>query len=291
MRKLFFVLTVLGLATLLSCKKTEVTNPLADFKNLGIGSYITLDSVLNLNFAYNTPESKVGIQVSQYASDVDSIVLFVVEGASGDPSTWRQVKKIKFNGPRTEISATELEVATALGITTTDMAAGNFYTFYNRVITKDRRVFDLSNTPGALEANSNYNTVFRWTAYITCPFTGGMSGLYTVIQDDWEDWAPGDVVTVTDGPGANQVNLSQVWPNTAYGSVVNPLIVNVDPATGTATVPPTIFGNYGSDAEAVGADGGVAGYVFSCTGFITLNMNLKYNGAPQGSFKLILKKN
>jgi hypothetical protein len=291
MKKIIFFYSSLIMILAASCKKTEITNPLADFANLGIGSYVTKASTINLNMDYNTPASKVGITVNQYGNDIDKIVLFVVEGASSDPTTWKEIKTIPWTGEGTEISATSAQVATALGVTPADLTPGNFYTFYNRVITKDGRSFDLSNTPGALESNSNYNSAFRWTAYVTCPFTGGMAGSYDVVQDDWADWVPGDIVTVTDGPGANQINLSDVWPNRAYGDLVNPLIVNVNPANGTASVPLVTFGSYPPLATAQGASAGdVAGYAFSCTGFITLAMAVTYNGGSQGTLKLILKK-
>jgi hypothetical protein len=143
-----------------------------------------------------------------------------------------------------------------------------------------------------LENNANYNAVFRWQAYITCPFNAPVAGNYKVLQDDWEDWSPGNIVQVLDGPGANQINLSKVWPNPAYGDIVNPLIVNIDPATGTAKVPLVTFANnYPGTATAQGAgDDDVAGYVFSCTGFITLTMNVTYNGGDQGPLKLVLQK-
>jgi hypothetical protein len=292
MKKLLIFLNTLLVLFATSCKKKEVSNPLADFANLGIGSYITLASTINTNFDYDTPSSEAAITVNQYGGEVDQIVLYVVEGANADPTSWKKIKTIQFTGNGTKIAATEQEVATALGVATADLSPGNFYTFYNQVITKDGRKFDVSNSPGAIESNSNYKTVLRWQAYITCPFTGGMTGNYKVMQDDWQDWSPGDIVKVTDGPGANQINLSEVWPNPAYGDVKDPLIVNINPANGTATVPLTTFGvNYPGTATARGASAGdVAGYVFSCTGFITLNMAVTYNGGSQGNLKLILQK-
>jgi hypothetical protein len=118
-----------------------------------------------------------------------------------------------------------------------------------------------------------------------------MTGNYKVLQDDWADWSVGDVVQVTDGPAANQINLSKVWPNPAYGSIVNPLLVNVAPANGVAKVPLVTFGAYSPLTTAQGANGSdVAGYVFSCTGFITLSMKVVYNGSNQGNLKLVLQK-
>ena len=249
-----------------------------------------------------TGTSAVGIKVTEYktensGSGIDKIKIYVVKGASTDKTIWKLVKTVTYAGDSTLLSVTGSEMATALGVPVSSFQPGDFYTFYNQVITKDGRSFDIVNTPGALGSLSNYNAAFVWQAYITCPFTGGMAGNYRVIQDDWQDWSPGDIVPVTDGPGPNQVNLSQVWPNPAYGNIVNPLLVNVNTADGVATVPLVTFANnYPGTATAQGANASGAGntvpcgYVFSCTGFITLTMRVTYNGSSQGNLKLILQK-
>lgn len=292
MKKILIFLSLSLLLGVAACKKAGVQNPLADVANLSVGSYLTLVSNTNLNLSYNTPASTVGIKVDKYGGDVDNIILYVVEGANSDPSKWKKIKTIPFTGTGTVVSATSQEIATALGTTVVNLTPGNFYTFYNQVITKDGQKFDISNGGSALVSNSNYNASFQWQAYVTCPFVGPVAGNYRVLQDDWQDWVPGDVVQVLDGPGANQINLSKVWPNPAYGDVVNPLLVNIDPATGTAKVPLVTFANnYPGTATAQGANAGdVAGYVFSCTGFITLTMKVTYNGSSQGNLKLVLKK-
>ena len=291
MKKIIKYFCLFGLIILSSCKKSGVQNPLADVANLGVGSYITLTQAVNLNFNFNTPASTVSIKVDQYGGEVDKIVLYVVAGVNSNPTSWKKIKTIPFTGAGTVLSATSQEVATALGTTVPLLTPGTFYTFYNQVITKDGKTYDLSNTLGALENNSNYNAVFRWQAFVTCPFMGPVAGNYRVVQDDWQDWSPGDIVSVLDGPGANQINLRNVWPNPAFGSVVNPLLVNIDPATGTAKVPLVTFGAYPPLTTAQGANGSdVAGYVFSCTGFITLNMKVVYNGSSQGNLKLVLQK-
>jgi hypothetical protein len=293
MKKTIKYCCIFALIILASCKKTEDLNPLADVANLTIGSYITLAESVNVNLSFDTPSSEVSIKVDEYkgGGKVTTIDLFVVEGANGDPATWKKIKSVPFTGDGTVLSATSQDVATALGVAVSDLAPGNFYTFYNRVITEDGKTFDLSNTLGALENNSNYNACFRWQAYITCPFVGPVAGKFKVIQDDWADWVPGDVIDVTDGPGANQIDLSAVWPNPAYGDIVDHLIIDIDPATGTASVPLVTFGNYGSLATATNTAGSdVAGYVFSCTGYITLTMAVTYNGSSQGNLKLVLQK-
>lgn len=278
-----------------ACQKADLAlnNPFVDINNLGTGNYITLNAAVNynLNFAaLNT--SKVGVKVDAYAKNIGKIKeinLFVFKGSSSDPKAWKKVKTVPYSGT-TELSATGSEIATAYGIpAATLFAPGQFYTFYNQIVTEDGKTFDLSNTAGALESSSNYNTCFRWTAYVVCPFTGNMAGNYKVIQDDWADWATGDIVQVTDGT-ANKVDISQVWPNKAYGKALAPLTITVDPLTGTATLPSgVIWGDYGSYKTTTLA--GSSGYVFSCTGQITLKVHVDAGPfGDQGYLTLILQK-
>lgn len=305
MKKLLFFILI-GAVAFSSCKKSgNEANPFSDVKNLGIGSYLILNKTINLNLDYsNFNASTVGIEVDQYAGGeaVDKIDLFVVKGASVDVTKWKKVKTIAFAGANTKVTCTGAELATAFGLPVSGFSPGTNYTFYLRLTTKSGRVFDVNNTGNnngsGLITGSNYHSAFTFQAFIVCPFVAPVAGTYKVLRDDWADWSAGDLVQVTDGPGANQVNLSQVYPNPAYGDIVKPLIVDVDPATGTASVHKVNFGNYGGgyNMNAVGLGAGdVAGYVFSCTGFITLNMSVKANatggnGYDNGPTTLTLQK-
>ena len=296
MKKVLIFLSLIFLILgIYSCKKTGEANPLTDVNNLGIGSYLTLASEGNLNFNFNTPASKVEIKVGKYGEDVEKVILYVVEGANSDPASWKKIKTVSFTGSETILSATSLEVATALGVPVSSLSPGNFYTFYNQIVTKTGKIYDLSNVGNALGSNSNYNAVFYWTAYITCPFVAPVGGSYKVVYDgDWQDWNTGDVVQVLDGPvGSNTISLEKVWPG--GGIIINPLIVNIDPATGTAKVPLVTFGKYSAAGTQYTAQGAgkndVAGYVFSCTGYITLNIIIKSSGGTNfGANKLKLRK-
>lgn len=299
MKKIINKLTVAIAFTVMavSCKKADLAlnNPFVDVNNLGKGAYITFNSAINYNLNFAAiGTSKVGVKVDAYDNGIKikEIKLYVYKGSSADPKAWKYIKTVPYNGT-TELSATGSEIATAYGTTTGALfSPGQYYTFYNQVVTEDGRTFDLSNTPGALESSSNYNASFRWTAYVVCPFTGGMTGTYKVIQDDWQDWAAGDMVTVTDGPAANQINLTKVWPNPAYGDPKDPLVVKVDPATGAATLATNnvIFADYGQLTSAYVPSSGTLGYVFSCTGYIGLKIGIKYGSTDYGPMTLILQK-
>ena len=276
-----------------SCQKEGLAleKPFVDINFFGKGAYITLNKTVNVNFNYAAiGTSKVSVLVDPYNNGIKikQVKLFVVKSANADPASWKLVKTVDVNGT-TELSATGAEVATAIGTPAASLfAPGQFYTFYNQVVTEDGRTFDLSNTLGALENASGYNACFRWTAYVVCPFTGGMKGNYKVIADGWEDWAIGAIVPVADGPGANQVDLSGVYPGGGY--VKNKLVVNVDPNTGAASIPRVDYGSYSPTGAVYSAAAANAGYIFSCTGYIGLKIEHFYGTSSYGFYSLILQK-
>jgi hypothetical protein len=232
----------------------------------------------------------VSIDVTAKGSEQEKITLYVSAGnATRDRSKWKKIKEVpNANGGLYTLEVTGKEIADA--IAPTAIAPGNSYTIYNQITCKDGRIFDFSNTSPTLSGNPNYNAALSWAAVVVCPFTGlgGTDIDYVVVQDDWVDWSPGDIVKVSDGPGANQVDISKVWPNPAYGNIVNKLVLNVDPATGAATSPAGVqWGNYGGIAS---TGSPTTGYVFSCTNTITMSIRILYNNADQGAFKLILRK-
>jgi hypothetical protein len=70
--------------------------------------------------------------------------------------------------------------------------------------------------------------------------------------------------------------------------VINPLIVDVDPNNGIATVPEVLYGNYtccGYEASAIGS-----GFVFSCTGTIDITFDMFNSGGDFGNYRLVLEK-
>ena len=283
------IIALTFLAAIAGCKKGKVVS---DIDNLGTGSYVTLVRTIanTLNYA-NINTSSASITVRQYGEAIDKIKVYVSSGPKTlNKGNWKFIKDVPYSGDSVTITVTSQELATALGIPVSGLQPGTSYTFYNQVITKSGKTFDIVNTPQ--HGISNYNMALNWGASVVCPFTGNMAGNYTVIQDEWADWSPGAVVPVTNGPGANQVNLSQVWPNPAYGTVVQPFVVNVDPATGAATVTSGVtIGNYSAYGFTMVTGSGSSGFVFSCTGRITLRVRIS---APpfgdQGFLNLILQK-
>lgn len=300
-----FLMMIMAVCTALvvlnSCKKTGGSiNPLSDIKNLKVGSYLVQDSLVNANLNSTSGSSLVGIIVHQFPAGeaVDHILLYSTLGTSTDTLKWKLIKSVPYSsGTKVILSATTAELATAFGVPSSNFTPGSIFTFFTKAVTKSGLTYDITNAGnnggGGLVTGSAYKAAFSFTVYVVCPYTGGMAGAYKVVRDDWTDWNPGDMVQVTEGLGANQINLSQVYP--AGGTVINPLLVNIDPVTGTATVPKVTYGRYGGatsvqySAQGAGPNS-VAGYVFSCTGFITLNLDQQGGGTDYGANKLILQK-
>ena len=278
-----------GIVLFTSCEKVDVPQ---DVNTLGKGSYLTLTKAGNLLLDIdNLAGSKVSIDASQYGADQEKLTIYVAPGGpTQDRSLWKKLKEVpNDNNGNYALSVTGTEIKTA--IAPTPIAAGNQYTMYNVITTKDGRTFDYANTATSFSGISAYNMALAWTATVVCPFVGPIGGKYTVIQDDWVDWSPGAQVNVTDGAVPNTVDISQVWPNPAAGgSVVEKLTVIVDPKTGVGTsTAGVVWGKYGSTLASTGT--GSNGFVFSCTGMFIMNMRVTYGGADQGFLKLVLKKN
>ncbi len=297
MKKIIFSITLCSLLFVVnSCKKSDgVLNPLSSVSNFGIGAYLVLDSTINSNMnAAALATSSVGVIVHQYpgSDPIDHIDVYVTPNSSYDTTKWKKVKSVSL-ATSTTITVNGTELAAALGVAIGTIKPGSVYTFYNRSITKSGKQYDVNNTGSnsgsGLLGGTNYHASFSFTANIVCPFVAPMGGKYTVVyDDDWQDNADGSTVNVTDGPGTNQLNLSQVWPNPLYGTVVNPLYLVVDPATGSVTVPIITWGNYGYITSTLS---GSYGNVFSCTGLISVHIHVYAAGyGDQGLLKLVLQK-
>lgn len=271
-----------------SCRKDDING---SSKNLILGSYITLDSLINKNLDYTSATATVAIKVGEYGSPVKGVDVYLAKGDDAEDSTgWVFIKHYDFSdGLIMSVSTSELTEALAPDT----IAPGNVYQLRNVVLTKDGRKFASYNTPETYNSFPAYNMAIKWTATAVCPYTTNedMAGAYTVVSDpNWKDWAGGETVIINAGAKPNELDLSNVWPNPDYGTSLGPWYVDIDPKTGEATVPAKQnIGDYGYKLTVDATPG--TGYVFSCTGLITLSIPLYAVGyGSQGAAKLVLKK-
>lgn len=276
------MLATVALALLLqSCEKKEV---LGNFDSLGVGSYLTLEKANKVTLDYSQINNEsVSITVKEFGSAIDKVIVYVTAGgATLNKANWKKIKEYTYtSGTPLDLVVRATEIATALGTTPSALNPGTAYTLYNQVITKDGKTYDAVNTVGALASNPNYRASTTWSANVVCPFVAaGFPGNFVVREDEWADWGPGDVVTVTSAT-ANSIAL-RAYPNPAYGSFIADMTVNIAPATGIATVTNQTYGNYGPNVAATTV--GTSNFVFACTGTIDLRLNHHVPGAPTSSY-------
>ena len=121
-----------------------------------------------------------------------------------------------------------------------------------------------------------------------CTFDNtAFDGNYTVVQDDWADFNPGEKVEVNPGPGVNQISVI-AYPSPAYGSNRKPMIVDVNPATSEATVSEQVIGDY--DGAQPGSTVSGSGTVNPCGDEITLTLTIRLNGVDYSGQVLKLHK-
>jgi hypothetical protein len=284
-RLLYAGLLLAGVA--FSCSKTEDV-VLADVNNLGRGAYVTLEKTTNLNIDYaNLANAVVSIDVKPYGPlEVEKVITYVSTNNTTATTTWKKIKEFPMTaGQASTLRVTAADLATALGRQPRDLAPGNQYVIFNEIITKDGKKFNIANTNGDLESNTGYRASFRWTATVVCPFEKAPfdSKIFTVVQDGWEDYVPGDQIEIK-VTGASQITLVDCYPT---GFNHKDVVVDVNAATGAATVPKVAYGSYSRTGTIYSCEGG--GYVFGCTGIVDLTLTHTGGGSNFGAYKLKLK--
>ena len=270
-----------------SCKKGEVVQ---DVKSLGTGTYLKLVTQGNTIIDYaNLNTSTISQTVSKYGDAVKTVVTYVTKGnVTLDRTKWKKIKEYPYSDNlKMDIKATE--IATALGIPPTSLETGATYSIYNQAVTEDGRIFDISNINGGFAGNPNYSMAFTWSAVVVCPYNPtGFAGNFKVEVDEWADYGVGEIVTV-DATTANTLTMT-VYPKPGVGTNRQPIVVNINPTTGAATVASQVYGDYpGFDTNLKVKTVGVNNWVFTCVGTITLRLN--HTGAANwGDYTLRLKK-
>lgn len=292
MKRIYLILTAVSFLFITSCKKGEINGA---FESQRVGSYLTKVASGNIIIDYsNLASAKVDVTVKEYGEPVDKIKIFVSKGAaSTNTALWKAVKEVPYSG-ETKLEVTATEIAQALGIPPSGLETGATYTLYNQVIGKNGDVFDITNTNSVLYGNPNYNALMTWQAVVVCPFRAadwggvGASVSARVLQDDWADYSPGEIIDNIRITGATELTFDNMWKT----SPVLPVKVTIDGATGAATVPKQVYGDYGASFPNFSCQSsGTNNWVFSCANQITLTLTHRdASGASYGTYILRLQK-
>lgn len=252
----------------------------------------------------NLAGSKIGKRVRPWGAPISKVNVYVVKGQNNSQAAWKLVKSYDRSPTDTSyfdivVTAQEMATALALPFDQTTFTLGSVFTCYTEIITSDGKKYTINNTNADVTAaGSFYFAIFNFNGSVVCPFVpAAMAGNYKVIADEWEDWAPGDILNnVVVNATSNSMGIQNVFPNPAFGgNTPTPILVNINPTTGVATVTNSTYGRYGTTTIAVTTQGN-ANFVLACTGNIKLllrhhvpgNPNLVYGAA--GGYLLELQK-
>ena len=252
-----------------------------------------------LNFA-NLAGASIAFDVYS-ESDIDEIVYSATYlDASFPQKAYAPVELITvpgsafIGGKATEFEITATEIATAFdlpgGLAFLD--GGDSFTFTTVAKLKDGRVFDASNSAVSITQGTNASFTTAFQVFVACPFVvADAVGMYSVTRDDFVTLLdPGHQVEVVAGPGAGQVTLKDLFGHPEVYDV----IVDVDPAKGDATVVKQEAwhcDNFGCGFGVGSVQTNAAGLFFSCTGFLTINLQHTVAAGSFGTFRLELTKN
>ena len=269
------------------------------------------DKAFNLRMApdKNSFDISVGdpqINFTLY-SDTRSIekITFMVEllqFGTGGPTPRAVLKEIPGStfgsNPSTSVALKLSDFVSAVGLTLGDLAGGDEFTLYNVVTMNDGRVYPDTLKFGDEEFVNVENSFFTsagstsFTSQISfpvlCPFVAAdAAGTYTVTTDEAEVFYEPNEPVIIGGPGPNQVTIKNLFAHPQMYDV----IVDVNPATDVATVrkqPAWNSDNFGWGFGEATVEG--EGFYFSCTGFVTLDLDHSVDAGSFGVYKLELTK-
>lgn len=231
-----------------------------------------------------------------------SILVELLQFGADGPTPRTVLKEIPGStlgtSPSTTVSIKLSEFADAVGLTLDDLAGGDIFTIHNKVFMNDGRVY-----PDTLEfgddefvnVENSFFTSAQSTSYTTtlsfavlCPFiTADAAGTYSVTRDDAEVFYEAYDPVVVEGPGPNQVTFKNLFAHPQGYDI----IVDVNPVTDVATVKKQVAwdsDNFGFGLGEASVEG--TGLYFSCTGFVTLDLDHSVAAGSFGIYKLEMTK-
>lgn len=271
-------LIITGLLFTSSCKDTStlVINP-DDVPN-GVFVYVDIETpVINITDLAGSSFQATVTAPSENVSSYDMSVCWVSGGVASDTVVLKSYTSFPAS-----VSVNASELATALGVTINQFLAGDAFNIISSVTGSNGKVATIDNLDQDAAGNPGQRQGFNYTIFISCPFVAAdAAGTYEWTQDPWQTWLIDGIFEVVAGPGENQITCIDVFdhPNLDDPGTFFDMIIDVDPESGVATVERQNTwhpGNWGIPPEAgwgFGTHDG-EGFVFSCSGTISLIMNV-----------------
>ncbi len=255
-------------------RTVDMPNPTFDFYNTSSEWIVTLE-------AQDIEDGNLLENIKVYSS-------FVNDGNIGPEALIKTIPASEFTTgpfgfPRGDITLTLQEVIDAANLQSGDYDSGDSFNIRLESILKDGRIFTNTNTVGTISGGSFFSSPFFYSVQFFCALEDAsvFSGNYIVTADEWEDYAPGDVIPVEFVSGYTFRILGTANPYITNGDVAY-MEVTIDPSDGSATMATnTCFQYDGWDC----LDFTGTGSVGTCTGDI--NLTVTYGSYGDGTFNLV----
>jgi hypothetical protein len=283
-----FLITMIFLS---ACRKSDAPELPDNLQRAPIPQF-KLDSSVDLTIPGQDPNSFNGkFTLSQYYTNDHSFKsIDVVVRKSGDNSMIKVLQSDVQQLPATiSVTGEQLKTLFNAPIQSTD-----FYDIGADVTLLSGQKIEAFPSDGNPNYDPNINTLpnlgpFTIQYGVYCDYDPSVyDGNFVVLQDDWQDYHPGDVVPVTK---IDDTHFSFMY----NGLDVQPIIVTVDPVTNVTSITNQYFENYGPDfgdffIHTVPSPNNV---VLPCQGVVSIFADI-YSDNPiygdQGNFRLVLKK-
>jgi hypothetical protein len=302
----YCLLLIATTTVFVSCRDEE-KDPWADFRspNGSVISWTAINSSI-INFA-DINNSAYDVDLTDISGNVAEYELSIVY--KGDSAVFETITSFP-----AKLTITAAELVTALNAAgrtiadagapggqrayvITDFLAGDRVDCFATVTDKKGNVFPVTRIGNDLLTNPGMRTMHRFNFFFSCPFDATeAAGTYFVTFDGWGDYPSNGTVPVEVTSTANSVTLnlySDAWIGVANHKDY-PVTITVNTANGVATVAAQQAYDTGWWPGAFGiasVDG--AGFVFSCSGTITVDLQHRvaagtFGGGP---YNITLQKN
>lgn len=185
----------------------------------------------------------------------------------------------------TEFQITAGDVATALGVPVESFQPGTRFDFVGTSVRDNGEVITFNDLNLDLQAEVGMRQSYQLNTFISCPFNRD-DALGTYLIDDPNGFALNGATTfeVVAGEASNEI----IMINPFGGNEMYDIVIEVDPASGIATVGEQFAfstleqccGGFEATRIETQADGG---FVFSCAGVITLNLDTSITQVGTGA--------
>lgn len=293
----YSILCFLSLISVVSCRDEEAVR-FPKFQT-GVNARVAFADPARSFFNYaDLANASLAFDVYSVNKDLDRLVYTVTYVDSSDPDAAFPDAEVVVDGSefvngKASVELTSAEMAALFNLPGgyEYLDGGDNFVFNAKAVLTDGREIDANNSAPSITGGTSPSFTTQFIVFVACPFSVEEAvGTYTITRDDaGVSLDPSDTqVEIIAGTTPNTVILKDLFGYPQQYDVV----VAVNAGNGAATVAKqkawdsdALLGQYG-EASVEGT-----GFFFSCTGFLTLNLEHTVAAGSFGFYKLELTKN